>query len=822
MALLNYAQSLVDLQDKGGLNYSQLSNWSQNDKLKLILTGDKHIITHGVDLLSDYSNGTRGLVPNYDFSALNSEYGILTKDGWKVLTNDYIPTLTLDKIPTLSEEKIPSLSISKLPVAESISDNDSNHVLTSAQIQKYVNDKIVAGFAANDAMVFKGGVATEEKLPTEYSAGYTYRATDTFKLNDEDVQPGDLVIAKGDSDSENAGWFVVQTNINGKVKVTINGVEYEIYSDTSLDNPSTIYAPSTVGTSGDILVSNGTNLEWAKVSGSAENGAISFTAKNGENILSTFSATASGDWGINITGNAATATSAATAKNLVDAPTITTAGDDSKQIAVTVGGQTSTAFTVPFATNATNAVNANSAVTATTADKVKSSLKLGEGLIFTEENADSYNGSAERTVQLKPATATSLGGIKVGSHLNINEGVLSVNAQELVGEVIADVKNINYTIDAENNSQNNASKLNLKLTNAAGTSTSTKASVAISGADGILVKSDDTTSISLSLATASSDVQGGIKLGYTEDKSGQNYPVQLSDGKAFVHVPWTDSNNTWRAVQVDNDSVFDTSVNTNNILKFISSDSIAASVNEGKIAFTAKLNSDAGLELISEKGIGLKATGVTANTYGPSADVTQTSGGSSSINVPIITVDEYGRITNAGTHSLTVVDTTYTNGAGLSLSNNQFSLNKATTNTLGGIKTGYTPTEGLKNYAVKVDDTGNAYVEVPWTDTNINTNREIKVGQNTLLQSSDLNALTFVGTGKTSVSGENGTISISSTWRKILIGENSIGDQDLKFVPTGDIYVKGDTTNDNAYELSFGLSWYNISKEGTDKYEYVQ
>lgn len=820
MALLNYAQSLVDLQDKGGLNYSQLSNWSQNDKLKLILTGDKHIITHGVDLLSDYSNGTRGLVPNYDFSALNSEYGILTKDGWKVLTNDYIPTLTLDKIPTLSEEKIPSLSISKLPVATSVTENDTTHVLTSAQIQKYVNDKIVAGFAANDAMVFKGGVATEEELPTEYSAGYTYRATDTFKLNKELVQPGDLVIAKGDPDSENAGWFVVQTNINGKVKVTINGVEYEIYSDTSLDKPSTIYAPSTVGTSGDILVSNGTNLEWAKVSGSAENGAISFTAKNGENILSTFSATASGDWGINITGNAATATSAATAKNLVDAPTITTVGDDSKQIAVTVGGQTSTAFTVPFATNATNAVNANSAVTATTADKVKSSLKLGEGLIFTEENADSYNGSAERTVQLKPATATSLGGIKVGSFLNINEGVLSVNSQELLGQVIEDVENINYTIDVEDNSQNNASKLNLKLTNAKETSTSTKASVAISGANGILVKSNDTTSISLSLDTASSDVQGGIKLGYTEDKSGQNYPVQLSDGKAFVHVPWTDSNNTWRAVQVDNDSVFDTSVNTNNILKFISSDSIAASVNEGKIAFTAKLNSDAGLELISEKGIGLKATGVTANTYGPSADVTQTSGGSSSINVPIITVDEYGRITNAGTHSLTVVDTTYTNGAGLSLSNNQFSLNKATTNTLGGIKIGYTPTEGSKNYAVNVDGTGNAYVEVPWTDTN--TNREIKVGQNTLLQSSDLNALTFVGTGKTSVTGENGTISISSTWRKILIGENSIGDQDLKFVPTGDIYVKGDTTNDNVYELSFGLSWYNISKEGTDKYEYVQ
>lgn len=40
-----------------------------------------------------------------------------------------------------------------------------------------------------------------------------------------------------------------------------------------------------------------------------------------------------------------------------------------------------------------------------------------------------------------------------------------------------------------------------------------------------------------SFATAT-DV-GGIKIGYTE--SGKNYPVKLSDGKAYVNVPWTDT-----------------------------------------------------------------------------------------------------------------------------------------------------------------------------------------------------------------------------------------------------------------------------------------
>lgn len=44
-----------------------------------------------------------------------------------------------------------------------------------------------------------------------------------------------------------------------------------------------------------------------------------------------------------------------------------------------------------------------------------------------------------------------------------------------------------------------------------------------------------------------------------------------------------------------------------------------------------------------------------------------------------------------------------------------FSLSKANDKDLGGIKVGYR--SNGKNYAVQVDNTGNAYVNVPWTDT---------------------------------------------------------------------------------------------------------
>ena len=45
------------------------------------------------------------------------------------------------------------------------------------------------------------------------------------------------------------------------------------------------------------------------------------------------------------------------------------------------------------------------------------------------------------------------------------------------------------------------------------------------------------------LPVASSTVRGGVKVGYSAN--GKNYPVQLSDEKMYVNVPWTDTNTTY-------------------------------------------------------------------------------------------------------------------------------------------------------------------------------------------------------------------------------------------------------------------------------------
>lgn len=46
-----------------------------------------------------------------------------------------------------------------------------------------------------------------------------------------------------------------------------------------------------------------------------------------------------------------------------------------------------------------------------------------------------------------------------------------------------------------------------------------------------------------SIPAATSSVYGGIQIGYTT--SGKNYAVQLSNGKAYVNVPWTDTNTNY-------------------------------------------------------------------------------------------------------------------------------------------------------------------------------------------------------------------------------------------------------------------------------------
>lgn len=123
----------------------------------------------------------------------------------------------------------------------------------------------------------------------------------------------------------------------------------------------------------------------------------------------------------------------------------------------------------------------------------------------------------------------------------------------------------------------------------------------------------------------------------------------------------------------------------------------------------------------------------------------------------------------------------YTGGEGITVTGKEIALDKATATTLGGVKTGYEANGN--NYAVAVDASGNAYVNVPWSNTEY-TIAEQKDAYVTLKQTGnvfDVASTTALGTAVTnanaalnSVAGTADFVTVSAkagaagTWKQTI------------------------------------------------------
>lgn len=121
--------------------------------------------------------------------------------------------------------------------------NSSTQIATT----EFVSNAIGQGFAANDAMIFKGTLGndgTTTVLPTSgYSAGWTYRVATAGVYAGEYCEVGDLIIAVNDGPASGnttiiADWTKVQNNIEGIVyrsasNVAVGSTAQPIYSDSS-------------------------------------------------------------------------------------------------------------------------------------------------------------------------------------------------------------------------------------------------------------------------------------------------------------------------------------------------------------------------------------------------------------------------------------------------------------------------------------------------------------------------------------------------------------------------------------------------------------
>lgn len=183
-----------------------------------------------------------------------------------------------------------------------------------------------------------------------------------------------------------------------------------------------------------------------------------------------------------------------------------------------------------------------------------------------------------------------------------------------------------------------------------------------------------------SIPQASSSALGGIKIGYSDN--GRNYAVELdSSGKAYVNVPWTDTN-----------TIYNVATTSANGLMSPSDKSKLDGIQAGAdaVSFSRSLSSGTKIGTININGTN---TDIYAPTAGKPVEYRVAT--SATLGLVRIGYPESGKNYPVELNSSNQMyvnvpwtdnNTTYSAGAGLSLSGTAFSLVKATPTTLGGVK----------------------------------------------------------------------------------------------------------------------------------------
>ena len=196
-----------------------------------------------------------------------------------------------------------------------------------------------------------------------------------------------------------------------------------------------------------------------------------------------------------------------------------------------------------------------------------------------------------------------------------------------------------------------------------------------------------------SIPQASSSALGGIKIGYSDN--GRNYAVELdSSGKAYVNVPWTDTNTTYNVATASANGLMSSSDKSK-------LDGIQAGADA--VSFSRSLSSGTKIGTIN-------INGVNTDIYAPTAGEPVEYGVATSTTLGLVRIGypesgkNYPVELNSSNQMYVNVpwtdsNTTYSAGTGLSLSGTTFSLRKATPTTLGGVKVSSTEISTISTVA---------------------------------------------------------------------------------------------------------------------------
>ena len=204
-----------------------------------------------------------------------------------------------------------------------------------------------------------------------------------------------------------------------------------------------------------------------------------------------------------------------------------------------------------------------------------------------------------------------------------------------------------------------------------------------------------------SIPQASSSALGGIKIGYSDN--GRNYAVELdSSSKAYVNVPWTDTNTTYNVATTSSNGLMSSSDKSK-------LDGIQAGADA--VSFSRSLSSGTKIGTIN-------INGTNTDIYAPTAGEPVKYGVATSTTLGLVRIGypksgkNYPVELNSSNQMYVNVpwtdnNTTYSNGEGLNLSGTVFSLKKAASTTLGGVKVSSTEISTISTVAATTFGTQN-------------------------------------------------------------------------------------------------------------------
>ena len=340
------------------------------------------------------------------------------------------------------------------------------------------------------------------------------------------------------------------------------------------------------------------------------------------------------------------------------------------------------------------------------------------------------------TYTLPEATATVRGGVELFSDTDQSVAANSVSSTagrtygiqlNSAGQMVVNVPWVDTNTNTNTQNQysvsipNSTTKLRLSGSGHNGNTTDDIEFVG-SGATTVTRTNDSKFTISstdtnTTYGKATADTLGLIEVGFSTNASNRNYAVQLDGNDAYVNVPWSDTNTTYSTANSTTLGLVKTGFSTN-----ASNRNYAVQLSNGQMYVNvpwSDTNTDTNTQNQYAVSIPASTTKLRLSGSGHNGNTTDDIEfvGDGATTVTRVNDSKF-KISSTDTNTDT--NTTYTAGTGLSLSTTQFNANVHATQQT--INHGTPSAVGSRTYAVQVDGSDNLVVNVPWSDTNTDTN----------------------------------------------------------------------------------------------------